>query len=672
MKNLFTILFCLILSVFTGKADKQESLWKIQSTDDQIENYYGSAIANGGIGILPWKEPFSIRYVMLNHVFDTATPQDVSSVIRGINPFNLQMQIDGQQVGNIDISEWSQCIDMKEATHNTQFTYDKKANVSYSICALRNMPYAGLIRVEVSALEDIHLSVANLAEVPNEYKNVSSKLVNRGIEGRNVKILRTWALSKFRDQKVSASAAFIYDKIPGVDQKRDNANQISVSLKKGGRFSFALLGTVCSGRDFIDPYNESERQVIYGVKEGVDRLMNGHRRLWEEIWEGDILIEGDDEVQRAVRFALYNLYSNARAGSRLSIPPFGLSSKGYNGHIFWDTELWMFPPMLFMNQGIARSMVDYRTSRLQAACQRALSYGYAGAMFPWESDDAGEESCPVRSLTGPFEHHVTADIAIAIWNYYCISGDKRWLCESGFPLMEETAKFWMSRVEKNDDNSYSIRKVICADEYAVGVDDNAFTNGAVIRALQDAAKAAAVCGVKVPREWKDVAGKLRIPKFADGVTMEYEGYKGRTIKQVDANLLAYPLRIITCPKEIRKDLAYYEDKIDKRGPAMSFSMLALQYARLGEGDKAYELFLQSFRPNQLPPFGVISEGAGGTNPYFMTGAGGLLQTVINGFCGLEITEAGIKQLPSALPKHWKKLTITGVGPERKTYIRTQK
>lgn len=105
---------------------------------------------------------------------------------------------------------------------------------------------------------------------------------------------------------------------------------------------------------------------------------------------------------------------------------------------------------------------------------------------------------------------------------------------------------------------------------------------------------------------------------------------------------------------------------------MSFSVLALQYARLGEGDKAYELFVQSFRPNQLPPFGVLSEGAGGTNPYFSTGAGGLLQAVINGFCGLEITDSGIKQLPSKLPGHWKKLVVKGVGPDGKTYVRLQK
>lgn len=574
MRSLLIVFYCLV-SALTIKANGQDRLWKIQTTDYH-GTYYGATVANGGIGILPWKEPFSIRHVMLNHVFDSATPQDVSRVLRGINPFNLQMQINGQTVNGDNISGWEQCIDMKEATHNTHFICDGKADVSYSICALRNLPYAGLVRVEVTALGDMYLTVSNPIEVPDEYKNIGSKLVNVNVNGNDIKIVRTWALSKHREQKVSASSAFIY-----------------------------------------------------------------------------------------------NLYSNARKGSRLSIPPFGLSSQGYNGHIFWDTEFWMYPPMLFMNQGIARTMMDYRTDRLEAACQKALSYGYDGAMFPWESDDAGEEACPTWALTGPFEHHITADIAIAAWNYYCMSGDQRWLREEGFPLMEKVAEFWVSRVEKNDDGSYSIRNVVCADEYAEG-DDNAFTNGTVIRALQDATKAAFICGVKAPVIWKEIAAKLRIPKFENGVTMEYDGYSGQVIKQADANLLVYPLNLITRPEEIRKDLEYYEGKIDKGGPAMSFSVLALQYARLGEGDKAYELFVQSFRPNQLPPFGVLSEGAGGTNPYFSTGAGGLLQTVINGFCGLEITDNGIKQLPSKLPEHWRRLVVKGVGPDGKTYVRLQK
>ena len=128
--------------------------------------------------------------------------------------------------------------------------------------------------------------------------------------------------------------------------------------------------------------------------------MAAHRSLWNELWESDILIEGDDEAQRAVRFALFNLYSSCREGSGLSISPMGLSSQGYNGHIFWDSELWMFPPMLLLNKGIAESMIDYRIDRLMAARKKAMAYGFKGAMFPWESDDYGEESTPTFALTG--------------------------------------------------------------------------------------------------------------------------------------------------------------------------------------------------------------------------------------------------------------------------------
>lgn len=663
------VFFMFLCTLSVAKAADDPS-WTIRTTDYGQERYFGVAMGNGGIGILPEKEPFAIRHVILNHVFDS---EEVSKVLRGINPYGLQVEIDGLPINGRQVSEWEQELNMKEAVMSTQFVAAQKAKIEYQICALRHMPHAGLIRVKVHALEDMNLNVKNPIAVTDEYKEEKSNLLNMNVNGLQMNIARRSASSKHRGVLVSASASFLFGDMKGVDlQQHDNTNRFTISLKKGEDFSFALIGAVCTSRDFIDPQNESDREVSYAMCEGVDRLMELHRRHWAEMWKGDIQIEGDEEAQRVVRLALYDLYSSARENSRLSIPPFGLSSQGYNGHIFWDTELWMYPPMLFLNQGIARSMMDYRIDRLDGARKKAQAYGFQGAMFPWESDDTGEEACPTWAMTGAFEHHITPDVAIAVWNYYCMSKDRHWLETEGYPLLKEVAAFCVSRVDKNEDGSYSIRNVVCPDEYAINVDDNAFTNGAAMLALRNATKAAAICGEKAPAVWKEVADGLRIPRSEEGITLEYEGYDGRVIKQADANLLAYPLGIITDPETIRKDLAYYEGKIDKGGPTMSFSALATQHARLGEGDKAYELFLQAVRPNQLPPFGVLAESAGGSNPDFMTGAGGLLQTVINGFCGLEITDQGVKQVSSSLPKHWKKVTVTGVGPERKTFTREQR
>ena len=116
--------------------------------------------------------------------------------------------------------------------------------------------------------------------------------------------------------------------------------------------------------------------------------------------------------------------------------------------------------------------------------------------------------------------------------------------------------------------------------------------------------------------------------------------------------MAYPLELRTDPKLIRQDLRYYENKIDQQnGPAMSYAIFAVQYARMQEPEKAYQMFLKSFVPHERPPFGVLAETPTSQNPYFMTGAGGLLQAVLFGFGGLTIDEDGIRQLPSSLPSH---------------------
>lgn len=665
---------CFILGIIlsaTSIRAEEERLWQLHAVDIQAP-YAPAPMANGCIGILPQKEPFAVEHVMLNHVFDAASPHIVSRVMRGINPFCLSMKIDNKKVDTSNISDWQQTIDMRRAVHQTSFHTLEKADVSYELCALRNLPYAGLIRVTVQACKDMLLEVHSGMGIPDDYSQSSIRYREMEADGNRMYMLESDATSRFGYRRVASTSSFLFngEQIKPIYDEATRELFFSIQLKKGETFCFSLVGSVCSSRDFFDPYNEAERQVIYAVHEGEEALMQAHYRLWDELWQGDIRIEGDDDAQRIVRFALFNLYSSCRGGSRLSIPPMGLSLQGYNGHIFWDTELWMYPPMLLLNQDIARSMLDYRFDRLPAARKKALAYGYRGAMFPWESDDSGEEATPTHALTGPFEHHITADIGIACWNYYCVTRDMRWLQREGYPLLKEIADFWASRVTRNQDGSYSIHNVTGADEYANGVTDNAFTNGAASLALKYACQAAEICGEKVPEIWREIGENIRVLQFENGVTREHSTYKGEMIKQADANLLAYPLGLITDEYRQRQDLEYYAERIDQKdGPAMSYSVYCVQYARMGEADKAYEMFRRCYEPNLRKPFGVISETPTSNNPYFMTGAGGLLQAVLNGFCGLQITDEGIVQLPSALPSHWKRVTVTGVGSDKKTYVR---
>ena len=327
---------CFILGIIlsaTSIRAEEERLWQLHAVDIQAP-YAPAPMANGCIGILPQKEPFAVEHVMLNHVFDAASPHVVSRVMRGINPFCLSMKIDNKKVDTSNISDWQQTIDMRRAVHQTSFQTLEKADVSYELCALRNLPYAGLIRVTVQACKDMLLEVRSGMGIPDDYSQSSIRHREMEADGNRMYMLESDATSRFGYRRVASTSSFLFngEQIKPMYDEATRELFFSIQLKKGETFCFSLVGSVCSSRDFFDPYNEAERQVIYAVHEGEEALMQAHYRLWDELWQGDIRIEGDDDAQRIVRFALFNLYSSCRGGSRLSIPPMGLSLQGYNGY----------------------------------------------------------------------------------------------------------------------------------------------------------------------------------------------------------------------------------------------------------------------------------------------------------------------------------------------------
>ncbi|MEO1486855.1 MAG: glycoside hydrolase family 65 protein [Bacteroidota bacterium] len=671
------ILCSILLFAVMLNGHSQKDGWTLSA--GKVDKYTGIVAANGRIGILPEDKPFQTKSIILNNVYDKESPLGVSRILLGMNFAKLALQIDGELIDETNVSDWKQTLNMKTSGFTTSFTFKDKAKVSYTIYALRNIQYSGYIDISVEPLKNISLKATGIIETPDEYHSPNSTFrVLQDLE-TTMPILQTVAESRLGRHMVGTSATFIWHAINSTREHQrpelthelesayDNRLSFEQELKKGETFEFAWTGAVCSTQDFEDPQTESERFVIFNLLTPREDLLNQHKSLWEDLWKGDIIIEGNLQDQLDVRLALYHLYAFSRGDSDLSIAPMGLSSQNYNGHIFWDTELWMFPPLLMLNQDIARSLVNYRSDRLGKAKEKAINFGYKGAMFPWESDDTGEEATPAWALTGTFEHHITADVAIAFWNYYRVTQNMSWLKERGYPMMKEVADYWVSRSTKNEDGSYSIKNVVGANEFAPNVDDNAFTNGSAITALQYATEAAKTVGEAPDPSWDEVAAKIRILKFPDGTTKEHATYDGERIKQADVNLLTYPLDVVNDEATVLKDLKYYEPKLAEEGPAMGQSVFAVIYARLGDAKEAYRLFRRSYEPNKRPPFGALAEAATSDNPYFATGAGGMLQVVLFGFGGLDITEQGIVQKNPILPKEWKSLTLKGVGPEGKTY-----
>ncbi len=670
-----TFLLALSLLCQLGQLFSQNDEWHLVADQIDPNRYFGITVANGMIGLVSSPEPMKVKDVVLNGAYDNYLRGRVSNILKGFNFINMNLDVDGRRMNRGDISDYRQTLDMRNAELVTTYKVGTKLTVKHTLLALRHLPYSALSKVEITALEDTKITPMTVIEAPEmlqEVRNYYSEIDRPHVL---IPLLTSVGKSPSGKHTVAASTSFIFEEKHGHEPDLIHEDwdynmhlaKFHKQLKAGETYRFAVVGTLLSTAHTIDPHNEAERLTIFAALERTERLLKRHRAAWDQLWSADIQIEGDVDATRDVHSAMYHLYSFAREGTALSLSPMGLSGLGYNGHVFWDTELWMYPPLLLLQPGIAKSLLEFRFQLLEQAKQNAFSHGYKGAMYPWESTTTGQEETPVWALTGPFQHHITGCIGWAAWQYYLVTKDKTWLQERGWPILKEAADFWASRVERDGPGQYNINNVIGANEWQENIDNNAFTNGMAITVLQYATEAAKTLGKNPDPDWMHVAQNIPILQFPDGTTRENATYNGEMIKQADVNLLSYPLRIITDPKQVKKDLDYYQPRMSPEGPAMGNAVLAVSAARSGDPERAYHLWLKSYKPNENPPFGVLAECAGGTNPYFATGAGGFLQATIMGFGGLDIGPNGLVQLPTKLPKKWKSMTIKGVGIPQKTY-----
>ena len=220
---------------------------------------------------------------------------------------------------------------------------------------------------------------------------------------------------------------------------------------------------------------------------GFEALLAEHRRAWASRWEdADVRIDGDQELQLAVRFALFHLLATVAGGDEAAVGARGLSGGAYRGHVFWDSDVYVLPSW--------RRPVPARLGRCSntafGACPRRCAprahWAVPGARLPWESAASGEDVTPAQApgrggemapvLTGLLEEHIVADVAWAAACYLDWTGDRAFAAGPGRELLVQTARWWASRIELDADGTGHIRDVMGPDEYHAHVDDNAYTN----------------------------------------------------------------------------------------------------------------------------------------------------------------------------------------------------
>ncbi len=529
-----------IISFLWFIAAEAQDAWTIKAANINPANYFGETVANGMVGIVSSTEPFKVKDVVLNGAFDLYGRGRVSNILKTFNFVNMYLEVDGARIENFaQVGNMQQVLDMKHGSMTTTFDYGNKALVSYTHYALRHLPYCALVDVVITAKADMDFTSASVMEAPDMLKDVQNYYNEIDRPHIKISLLTSVAKSPTGKLTMAASNSFLFNEPHGsappvIHEMWDNNMHLlkfKKNLKAGETYQFAVVGSAITSAHHDDPLNEAERLTIFATLEGRDRLLQFHNNAWNDLWKSDIVIEGDAATQQEVHSMMYHLYSFARAGTAYSLSPMGLSGLGYNGHAFWDTEIWMYPALLLLHPEIAESLIEYRYQRLAAARHNAFAHGYKGAMFPWESAASGNEETPVWALSGPFEHHITADIAIAAWNYFAVTRDKDWLRTKGFTILKETADFWASRVERNGPGHYDIKNVVAADEWAENIDNNAFTNAAAKANLQYATDAAVLLGTAPDPDWMLVYNNipiLTVAKWRYPRTCHLPGRKDKT------------------------------------------------------------------------------------------------------------------------------------------------
>ncbi|WP_303908071.1 HAD-IA family hydrolase [Thiohalomonas denitrificans] len=468
---------------------------------------------------------------------------------------------------------------------------------------------------------------------------------------------------------------------------------------------------VFDSRHRDDPIEAAVAHVQDKRWESFDQERRDHEARFAELWEtADIRCESSPATTQALRFNAYHLRIAADHDPRVSVGARTLSGRAYEGHVFWDVEVFMLPYYLRTAPDVARSLLLYRYHTLDGARQRARELGYRGACYAWESTVTGADTTPRRIVlkssgkevpiyTGYEQVHVSADISYGIWRYWQATGDAEFLQTAGAEILLETARFWASRCVA-DGGRYHIRGVTGPDEYHHTVNDNAYTNWMARFNLEKALWvkqwlaehhpeqwASLQASLALPNEeleaWQTLIGDLYVPRpNAEGVIEQFEGFfdlrdyhlsaaerfrpplqrlfeaeatnASQIIKQADVLMLPFLFPEVCSREVLAANYDYYEPRTD-HGSSLSPPVHAALAARLGRLDDAQRYWRESL---WLDLSNTMGNSALGVHAASMAAT---WQALVFGFLGVRFFEQGpvvSAEAPRRLLNEWGTLHVT--------------
>jgi len=480
----------------------------------------------------------------------------------------------------------------------------------------------------------------------------------------------------------------------GAQSSATSAGTVSQSgrskVHKGKVSSWVRTTAVVTTRDdgVTKPSPVAAKILDEADAKGFDGLIAEQRAVWAVRWsDSDIEIDGSAHDQVLIRYGVFSLLQVAPFhADNLSIPARCFAYNRYNGLYFWDGEIFLLPFYQFCAPSVARNLLNFRCKTLHGARRNAALLGGEGAMFPWQGDaDSGEEQAP----WGLYKYlwHQNADIIYAFDQYARSTGDNDFMCHEGLEVLAETARFWVSQLQRDSAGLYHLEATVGPDEAEEHGPDNGYTclmgrrsleisNRWWNAAMEQAAEAADTTAAKIGLidgeidEWAAVAAGIAIPEVpgCPGVPLqdafflkrkaedisnmtvaEYWKKRGevQVIKQADIVLAMYLLEDNFTREEIKRGYEFYEPKT-LHVSSLSYNTHSIVAAIIGHAREAYDYFRRAAGLDLDNLRNATKDGL------HAAALGAVWQMAIPGFMGMRVREDHLYFQP-ALPEAWKQI-----------------